>query len=478
MKIVVLSGSPKGMTSVTIQYVRFLAKNYPEHDFEILHVSRDLRRLEEDAGAFDAVVRAVERADGVIWAFPLYYLLVHAHYKRFIELVFERGAGGAFQGKYASTLSTSIRFFDHTAHNYLHGICDDLGMRFFGSHSAAMYDLLEEAERRRLALFGRHFFEAIAADAPMPRMHDPIEVRPFAYAPAPGVGDLSTSGRRVLVVADQTDEGTNLGRMVDRFRRSFADPIEVVDLREVRIRGGCVGCIQCGLDNTCIYRDADEVFATYERLKAADVLVLAGTIKDRYLSSRWKLFFDRGFFHNHVPILVGKQVGLLVSGPLRQIANLRQVLEGYVECQQASLAGIVTDECADSGELDGQLESLARRLIACAETGYLRAPSFLSVAGGKLFRDEIWAHMRLVFQADHRYYQRHGFYDFPKRSVGTRLREAIYCLLLKIPAFRREFRKRIKQEMVKPLAKLVDDLDGPQDAAAGPGRPGDGRRAP
>lgn len=112
MKIVVLNGSPKGMTSVTIQYVRFLAKTYPEHDFKILHVSRDLRRLEDDAGAFDGVVRAVEGADGVIWAFPLYYLLVHAHYKRFIELVFERGAGEAFRGKHAAALSTSIRFFD------------------------------------------------------------------------------------------------------------------------------------------------------------------------------------------------------------------------------------------------------------------------------------------------------------------------------------------------------------------------------
>jgi len=350
-------------------------------------------------------------------------------------------------------------------------------MRFFGSHSAAMYDLLEAPERERLALFGRHFFEAIAADAPMPRAHDPIELRPFTYAPAPSAGALSTGGRRVIVVADQTDEATNLGRMVDRFRRSFADPIEVVDLREVRIRGGCAGCIQCGLDNTCIYRDVDEVFATYAKLKAADVLVLAGEVKDRYLSSRWKLFLDRGFFHNHVPILVGKQVGLLVSGPLRQIANLRQVLEGYLECQRANLVEIVTDECADSGELDLQLESLARRLIACADSGYVRAPGFLSVAGGKLFRDEIWGPMRLVFQADHRYYRRHGFYDFPKRSVATRLREAIYGLLLKIPAFRREFRKRIKQEMVRPLAKLVDELDGAEDEAAGPARAGDGRRA-
>jgi len=458
MKIVVLSGSPKGMTSVTMHYVVFLAKKYPEHDFEILHVCRDLRRLEEDSGAFDAVVQAIEGADGVIWAFPLYYLLVHAHYKRFIELVFERGAGDAFQGKYAAALSTSIRFFDHTAHNYIHAVCDDLGMRFFGSYSAAMYDLLEEPERRRLALFARHFFEAIHAEAPMPRVHGPIELRPFDYAPAPGAEAISTGGRRVIVITDETDEGTNLGRMVDRFRRCYADPIEVVNLQEVKIRGGCIGCLQCGLDNTCVYRDADEIFETYQKVTAADVLVLAGSIKDRYLSSRWKLFFDRGFFNNHVPTLPGTQVGLLISGPLMQIPNLRQLLEGHFEIQQASLVGIVTDECADSSQLDRLLESLAQRLMACADTGYIRPPSFLGVGGTKLFRDEIWSYMRVVFPADHRYYKTHGLYDFPKRSMRTRIRQGLVALMLNIPAFRREFRKRIKEGLVKPLAELVEKL--------------------
>ena len=47
-----------------------------------------------------------------------------------------------------------------------------------------------------------------------------------------------------------------------------------------------MGCLQCGLDNECVYRDNDEIRETYETLKAADVVILAGTIHDRYLSSR------------------------------------------------------------------------------------------------------------------------------------------------------------------------------------------------
>ena len=36
MKIIVLNGSPKGELSVTMQYVAYLAKLYPQHEFDIL----------------------------------------------------------------------------------------------------------------------------------------------------------------------------------------------------------------------------------------------------------------------------------------------------------------------------------------------------------------------------------------------------------------------------------------------------------
>ena len=147
--------------------------------------------------------------------------------------------------------------------------------------------------------------------------------------------------------------------MVAKLRECFADPVDVVDLNKIKMLGGCMGCIQCGLDNVCVYRDADDVFGVYQKLMAADIVVEAVTIRDRFLSARWKTFWDRGFFNNHVPILVGKQIGYLVSGPLRQLPHLRDILEAFAQLQQANLAGIVTDECGDAQELDGLLERFA-----------------------------------------------------------------------------------------------------------------------
>jgi multimeric flavodoxin WrbA len=457
MKLLVLNGSPKGMNSVTMQYVLWLQKKLPQHEFTILNVCQGLGKLEDDPQAFQYVLDRVAESDGVLWAFPVYYMLVHAHTKRFIELLFERQAEASFRGKYAAILTTSIRFFDHTAHEYVWGICDDLGMQCLGGYSAAMYDLTKDVEQHRLLHFATALLSDIQHRVPAPRRHLPVVWPEFVYQPSEPTSKTGIQGKKVFVVSDSESPDSNLAQMVTRLQACFQEPISVVNLHEVCIRGGCLGCIQCGLDNRCVFHDSDDIVEVYDRLRDADMVVFAGTIRDRYLSSRWKHFLDRGFFNGHVPVFTGKQMGYLLSGPLMQLANLRQILESFAIIEQANLIGTVTDECGDSGELDHQLDRFARRLVESAVAGYVQPPNFLAVGGHKLFRDEIWSGLRLVFQADHRYYRTHGVYDFPTRSVKTRLSEGVFSLLLKIPGFRKEFRKRIKDEMVKPLAKIVEE---------------------
>ncbi|PKN83594.1 MAG: hypothetical protein CVU51_12140, partial [Deltaproteobacteria bacterium HGW-Deltaproteobacteria-1] len=61
--------------------------------------------------------------------------------------------------------------------------------------------------------------------------------------------------------------------------------------------------------------------------------------------------------------LIGKQIAFLISGPLGQLPNLRQILEAYAEFQEANLAGIVTDESQDSTQIDKLLTELAGTLV-------------------------------------------------------------------------------------------------------------------
>ncbi len=457
MKITVLNGSPKGMTSISMQYVHYIQKKFPQHEIKIINISQRIKKIELDKSAFQEILDEVEVSDGVLWASPVYYFLVPSNFKRFIELIFERNAEGIFQDKYTAFLSTSIHFFDHTAHNYIHAVCDDLNMRFVGSFSADMSDLRKPKERERLELFAGNYFEVIENRTPTTKKYMPVIRRNFDYIPSKVIESLDAGEKKIVVVTDTLDTQVNLTRMVKRFKTSFTSEIEVINLRMLDIKGSCLGCVQCGYDNQCVYKDKDEYIDFYNtKLKTADILVFAGTVHDRYLSSRWKMFFDRSFFNGHAPSLMGKQMGFIISGPLSQISNLRQILEAFTEIQHANLAGIVTDEYGDSVKIDDLLQDLARNLVQFADSGYVGTPTFLGVGGRKLFRDEIWGRLRFPFRADYLLYKKLGVFDFPQKNYKTRVQNAIMSLLSKSPGFRKEVNKRLKGEMIKPLQKIIE----------------------
>lgn len=458
MDIMVLNGSPKGKISVTMQYVNFIQKKFPQHKLKIINISQKIPKIEKDTKLFHEIIDEIKLSDGVLWAFPLYYFLVHSNYKRFIELISENHVEGAFENKFSAVLTTSIHFFDHTAHNYMNAICDDLNMKHAGSFSADMYDLVIEKERQRLILFAEDFFEAIENKIVTSRTYKPLSYSDFEYIPGDGRDKIDIGNKKVTVITDSDDTNTNLGRMIEHFKKSFSTEIQVFNLNNLNIKGACLGCCQCGLENICVYQGQDEYIDFYNsKVKTSDILIFAGNIKDRYLSSKWKLFFDRSFFNGHTPSLTGKQMGYILSGPLSQIPNLRQILESYTGFQKANLADIITDEHEDSGQIDSLLENFSKRLVQLSEKNYIKPSNFLVMGGTKIFRDDIWGRLRFVFQADHGFYKNHGMYDFPQRDYRTRARNATMMLLTKIPAVKKVFIKRLKGEMIKPHQKILGE---------------------
>lgn len=464
MQVLVLGGSPKGERSVTMQYVRFLERSLPDWSLDVVQVSQRIRGLEREESAFAEVIARVRAADLVLWATPVYYFLVPSQLKRFVELVVERGASAAFRGRNGAALTTSIHFFDHAAHGYLAGVSEDLGLRFHGGHSADMRDLMRPAGREALLGFARDVAAAVARGEVPARVHEPAPAHGIAYEPGPPAPPADQGGRRVLIVADRAGGPANLERMVDRLAASFARPAEVVDLSAAGISAGCQGCLRCGMDNRCAFEGKDG-FVEFFRAKVmgADILIFAGAIRDRYLSARWKAFFDRSFFRGHAPSLPGKQLGWVVAGPLRRLPLLRETFEGYTQLQHANLAGIVTDEEADPRRTDALLDGLAGRLARWAAEGRRAPQTFLGVGGHKLLRDAVWGELRFVFQADHRAYAATGFYDFPQRRAGLRLMN-LAAPLLRLPPLRRRFVPRITDGMLVPFRRIL--------AAAGPPRGG------
>ncbi len=462
MKIIVLNGSPKGIESATMQYILYIQKKFPQHELKILNIAQQIKKLENNEEKFKEIIDDVKNCDGVIWGFPLYVMLVPSQYKRFIELITERKKEVAFKDKYTTLLATSIHFYDHTAINYMNAICDDLEMKFVGFFSADMFDLMFPDKRKQLISFAENLFNAIKNNSPTTRKNLPLVKQAFEYVPGNLEEEekIDTTGKKILIITDSVDRSTNLGKMIQLFQSCFSTEIEIVNIHDLDIKGGCLGCIQCGYDNICVYKDKDEFSEFWSvKLESADILVFAGNIVDRYLSSRWKMVFDRSFFNGHIPTLREKQFGFLISGPLGQIANLRQIIESIPELEESNLVDIITDEYEDSKIIDSLIYNLAKRLIIFSQSGYKKPQTFLSVGGNKIFRDAVYGRMRFVFQADHRYYEEHGFYDFPHTDKYAKKMNEKFIPLTQNEKFRKVFYSVLKTEMIKPLKSVVDNPD-------------------
>ncbi len=466
MKIVVLVGSPKGDRSITKHYVLYLQKKFPNHQYIFFNIAQRIKKIEKSEETFQEIINEIKSSDAIVWAFPLYYLMVHANYKRFIELIYERKAEGAFRGKYALAISTSIHFYDHTAHNYIHGICDDLEMNYFGRYSAGMNDIMKNEKREKFLNYATLFFDSVEKKIPSSKCYPKIIHSNFEYLPElPGESKIKEKielgGKRVLIVSDVekgSNNSSNLQKMIGKFKESFSDEIEEVNLRELNIKGSCLGCLQCGYDNQCSYIDKDDYIKFYDsKVKKADILIYAGAIKDRYLSSRWKMFFDRSFYNTHIPVMKGKQIGFIISGHLSQIPNLREILMGWNETNQSNTVDFVTDESQNSEEIDSLLHAFALKSINFSEISFVNEITMRGVAGRKIFRDEIWSSLRFPFRADYKFYKNHGFFDFPYKKRKSIFISKLMLFLSRSKGFRKEVNKRMIPSMITPIKKIIDE---------------------
>ena len=387
-----------------------------------------IAKIEKDEALFNEIIKKMVKAGAIIWSFPVYYCLVPSQIKRFIELIFERCPKDLFKGKYTTSFTTSINFFDHTAHNYIQGVCEELGFSFIKSYSANMDDFFHPDKRERMVAFFQWFIQMVEQKVPVQRKYNIQYSDAVLYEP----GEIEQNGiiydQKILILTDAEKEDTNLRNMVDVFNKCSSMSAEIRNIHDIHIKNGCIGCCTCGYDNTCVQNDGYQQFYN-DNLKKADIIIIAGTIKDHYLSSTWKAFFDRSFFNGHAPVLMGKRLGFIISGPLSQIQNLRETLEALAEIWHMKNSGIVTDEPAKSEEITEHIKAFAKELELASDQNLEFGTRFYQVAGGKIVRDFIYS-THAVFRADHIFYKKNGFYrNFPQRKIKKRLSNAVFFIV-------------------------------------------------
>ena len=412
MNILVLNGSPKGDYSVTLQTILYLQEKFPECSFDILHVGQKIKAFEKD---FSQAKEQIEKADALLFSYPVYTFIAPCQLHRFIELMKEHRVDVA--GKFATQLTTSKHFYDVTAHRYVMENCQDMGMKFVRGLSADMEDLLEEKGQKDAERFLKHFLWCSKQD-----IYEPVpvygEAAPLVETTVPAAvsneSNFADDTRKgIVIVTDCTSDDTALQAMIDRFRAVVDYPTRLVNLREYPFRGGCLGCFNCAVSGKCVYVDGFDDYLRNE-IQSGDSIVYAFTIKDHSMGALFKMYDDRQFCNGHRTVTMGMPIGYLVNGHYGQEENLRMILEGRAEVGSNFLAGVATNET----NADKAIDDMAANLKYALKEKHTQPQNFLGVGGMKIFRDLIYL-MQGMMKADHRFYKAHGQYDFPQKKKGT-----------------------------------------------------------
>ena len=443
MNILVLNGSPKGKYSITLQTVKYIEKQRSGHSFEVLNVGQRIHGLEKD---MTPALEAFERAELILFSYPVYTFIAPSQLHRFIELV--KLSGADLKGKYAAQISTSKHFYDITAHRYIEDNCKDLGLKYVGGLSADMDDLLTEKGREEAEKFFDYTLWCIEND-----VHAAPPVQKAAYAPvpaSPAVSEGEKSGD-VVIITDCAPVNAQLKGMIDRFRAVLPHKTRVVNIGEYPFQGGCLGCFNCAVSGKCVYKDGFDDFLRGS-IQTAQAIVYAFAIKDHSMGARFKLYDDRQFCNGHRTVTMGMPVGYLVSGPYASEFNLQTIVEGRAQVGGNFLAGVATDE----QDTDRQIDLMAGKLAYALEKKYVPPQNFYGVGGMKVFRDLIWL-MQGMMKADHKFYKAHGQYDFPQKKWPTMLKMYLVGALISSPKIKAKMGNAMNEGMIAPYKKLLGE---------------------
>ena len=442
MQILFVNGSPRARFSVTLQSCLYLEKRFPAHHFEYLNVGASLSAFEKD---MTPAREAMERAELMIFAHPVYSFLVPSQLHRFLELVKENDL--PLREKYVTQLTTSKHFFDVTAHRFMEDNFHDLGLRVIHGLSADMEDLLSEKGRQELERFFTYAVYCVENGVFETRETPAKPERP------PYVSTLEAckkqEGFDTVIVGDLREGDESLRALIKDFSAVYPYRTRFVNLAEFPFRGGCLGCLNCATSGKCVYHDGFDTLLR-DKILNADAIVYAFTLRDHSMGSRFKLYDDRQFCNGHRTVAEGKPFAYLVNGDMRGEENLTAVLQARASVSHSFLAGIATDA--------EELRAVSLRLAFALERHYAPPADFYGVGGMKVFRDLVWL-MQGMMREDHLYYQSHGLYDFPQRQWPRMLGLRILGALLRSRWLRSLIGDRMNEGMLAPYKKIVEKTD-------------------
>ncbi len=451
MNILIVNGSPKGRYSITLQTCKYLELLHPEHSFEVIHAGQIIKKLQRD---FSTAAEMLERADLIVFSYPVYTFIAPSQLHYFIDLM--KKSGLDFSDKFATQITTSKHFYDVTAHKYVEDNCYDMGLKYIKGLSADMDDLSTKKGQKD----AEEFFNLVLWQAENDFYELPQREKRKVKKPVKATDtcdNIAKSGGTVAIVTDATADDKNLLTMIERFRKKLSLNTKLINISEFPIKGGCLGCFKCAVSGNCFYKDGYQNLLRDE-IQTCDAIVYAFTIKDHSMGPRFKMYDDRQFCNGHRTVTMGAPVGYLVSGEYSIEKNLQTILEGRAGVGGNYLCGVATDEF----DPDREVDRLAGTLAYAVKHKYTQPADFLGVGGMKIFRDLIFI-MQGLMKADHKFYKAHGQYDFPQKQMPRVLAMYLVGGLMAMPVkggkAKSKMSEMMNEGMIMPYQKALKDAE-------------------
>lgn len=451
MQVLVMNGSPKGKYSTTLHSVLYIEKHFPDDNFEIINVGQQIKKLEKPGG-LEEVVKKIEACDLILFSYPVYTFIAPYQLHRFIELIKEKELN--LNEKFATQISTSKHFFDVTAHKYIEENCYDMNMKYIKGISCDMDDLLTEKGRKDLTSYWKYIKFSVENNISNPiSIYNNITHTDYVYKECL---DNSTESKNyeTVIVTNYTDEDISLKNMINDFCSAYKYKTKIININDFDFDGGCLGCFNCASDGECIFRDGFQDLLR-NVIQKADSIIYAATIKDHSLGASFKLYHDRQFCNGHRTVTMGMPVGYILSGNYSIEGNLRTIIEGRSEVGHNYLTSVVTDESSDDETIKNGLINLSKQMEFALENKLVLPQNFYGVGGMKIFRDLIYV-MRGLMKEDHRFYKKHGIYDFPQKKKKTIFKMILIGWLMSIPSVKKKAKGKMNEAMIKPYKEAID----------------------
>ncbi len=455
MEIVAINGSPKGDDSITLQYLHLIKNRYKDDKFHIYNIGQNIKKVEENKNYLDNIMKKISEVDAVLWITPVYHFRIPGQLHRFIEIIIERQYTNIFHNKISTAIFSSVHFFDTMAEKYLQEISETMGMKYYSGILLDMNDIENKAKReslyQRYIIFKRKVKLNIK---PLPVL-DKIEYKKFIYKPRLKKTITATQrAYKLLIVTDYKNESTNIYKMLQKFLSENNNQYEIINLNDLNIKNGCLGCCCCSSKNICVIKDElNEIYS--KKMKEADAILYFFSLGTKYFSSRVKYFYDRSFVNGHAPVYQDKQILYFVEDIAKGVNDIKEEIKARTEIGHQNLVAIIDDSSKNSEEIDQVIEFAYQDLEYCLENRISFNSSFYHEAGQKIFRDLVHK-MKVIFNADHKYYKKINYYDFPNKNIFKNILYSFGYFILSRKFIRKELDKKMISGMANSAKKIVE----------------------